>query len=155
MLELFKDVELSNEAASWMAQGLRALASCDGLHTSELALVEAFERELGLDPTDPADFSASANPLTGDTETELFVRSLQLMALADGRISAKEDEWIAGVAGALGVADARRAELAVESKKFLLGSLAGVSAFRAQAEQVGRSLGLSDADIASVLGPAE
>ncbi len=143
MLELFKDVELSNEAASWMAQGLRALASCDGLHTSELALVEAFERELGLDPTDPADFSASANPLTGDTETELFVRSLQLMALADGRISA------------LGVADARRAELAVESKKFLLGSLAGVSAFRAQAEQVGRSLGLSDADIASVLGPAE
>jgi len=151
MLELFKDVDLTQEAAAWMAQGLRALASCDGLHTSELALVEAFERELGIDPTDPADFNATVSPLTGATEAELFVRSLQLMALADGRISAREEEWIAGVSGNLGVDAGRRAELAIESKKYLLSSLAGVSAFRDQAEGIGRSLGLSPEDIASVL----
>ena len=45
-------------------------------------------------------------------------------------------------------------ELAVEAKKYLLSSLKGVRAFRAQAIGVGRSLGLSEADIEEVLGPA-
>ncbi len=153
MIEFFGEVDLTPDAAAYIAQGLRALADCDGLHTNELALVEEFERGVGISPTDAADFSsAGGGPLSGAGQKELFLSSLQLLALADGRISAREAEWIDGVSADLGIADGRKDELAVQAKKYLLGSLAGVEAFKAQAVEVGRSLGLSDADIADVLG---
>jgi hypothetical protein len=153
MLELFAEMELNQEAASYIAQGLRALASCDGLHMRELALIESFERDLGLEPTDPADFKANGGgPLASRQERELFIRSLQLMALADGRMSKREADWIADVSTQLGVDGERREQLALEAKKHLLGALAGVTVFREQAISVGRSLGLTDEDIAEVLG---
>ncbi len=152
MIELFADVDLSNDAAAYIASGLRALAGCDGFHTNEIALVEEFERGVGIDPTSASDFqSAGGGPLKDDSERELFLSSLQLLALADGRISAREDEWITSVSSDLGIGEARRQELAVQAKQYLLSSLAGVNAFRAQAEAVGKSLGLTDAQIAEVL----
>lgn len=153
MIEFFGEVDLNPDAAAYIAQGLRALASCDGLHTNELALVEEFERGVGIPPTDGADFASDGGGPLGDTsERELFLSSLQLMALADGRISSREAEWIDRVSSDLGIDADRREVLAVRAKKYLLGSLAGVKAFRDQAEDVGRSLGLSDEDIADALG---
>ena len=154
MIELFADLDLSTEAAAYIAQGLRALAACDGTHANEIALVEEFERGLALDPTDGDAFDlAGGGPLTTTQEKELFLRSLQLMALADGRISGREKTWIDDAAGGLGIDDGRKDELAIEAKKFLLGSLSGVNAFYDQAYGVGRSLGLDDAAILEVLGP--
>ncbi len=155
MIEIFADLDLSKDAAAYIAQGLRALAGCDGLHNNELALVEEFERGVGIDPTDADDFaSAGGGPLESGEQREIFLRSLQLLALADGGISDREKEWINTVCADLGISGDRRDELAVEAKKYLLSSLKGVRAFRAQAIGVGRSLGLSEADIEEVLGPA-
>ncbi len=154
MIELFADLDLSKEAAAYIAGGLRALAACDGTHANEIALVEEFERGLGLEAADGDAFElASGGPLATDQEKEIFLRSLQLMALADGRISSREKVWIDDAAGGLGISDGRKDELAVEAKKFLLGSLAGVNAFYEQAYNVGRSLGLDEAAILEVLGP--
>lgn len=152
MIELFADLDLSKDAASYIASGLRALAGCDGLHNNELALVEEFERGIGIDPTDAGDFSSGGGgPLATEKERELFLSSLQLLALADGRISDREDEWINDVSADLGISQDRREALAVQAKQYLLGSLAGVKAFRPQAEAVGRQLGLTDEQISAVL----
>ncbi|MCP4869880.1 MAG: hypothetical protein GY898_14310 [Proteobacteria bacterium] len=155
MIELFADVDLSQDAAAYIASGLRALADCDGLHNNELALVEEFERGVGIDPTNGGDFAAAGGgPLSSDKERELFLSSLQLLALADGRISDREDEWINAVCSDLGITGDRKDELAVQAKQYLLGSLAGVSAFRPQAEAVGHQLGLTDTQISAVLDDA-
>ncbi len=152
MQELKSDVAISQEAASYIAQGLRALAHLDGIHTSELALVEAFERAYELPPKDGKDFDpAGGGPLVGE-EKEVFLHTLQLMALADGRISGREAAWIERVSEQLEIDAARRNELERDAKMQMLSSLAGVTAFREQAVGVGRSLGLSDADIDDVLG---
>ena len=154
MLELFADLDLSTEAAAYIAQGLRALAACDGTHANEIALVEEFERGLSLEPGDGDSFDlGTGGPLGTEAEKELFLRSLQLLALADGRISSREKVWIDDAAAGLGIDDGRKDELAIEAKKFLLGSLAGVKAFYQQAYGVGRSLGLAEADILEILGP--
>lgn len=153
MLELFADLDLSRDASAYIARGLRALADCDGTHGNEIALIAEFERGLDLPAATGVFELASGGPLESEQAKELFVRSLQLLALADGRISDREQEWIEGVCAGLGIGDVRREQLAVEAKKYLLGSLKGVSAFYPQACGVGRALGLSEADIVEVLGP--
>jgi len=152
MLQLFEGLDLSPESAAWMAGGMRALAACDGFHLAELALIDEFERGLGLPPSDGDDFDARDCPLESTEAREVFVRSVQLMSLADGRRSSLEDEWINRACSCLDISDERRTELEREAKKFLLSSLAGVTAFRAQAVGIGESLGLSAADIDEVLG---
>ncbi len=153
MRELLNDTDLAPEAATFMSHGLRALAHLDGIHTSELALVEEFERSLGIPAGDPRKFDPSGGGPLADTEQkEAFFRTLQLMALADGRVSAREGQWIANVAGELGIEASRQEALAIDARKYMLSSLAGVTAFKEQAVAVGRSLGLSDAQIEEVLG---
>lgn len=153
MQELLTDLELDPNAAAFMSHGLRALAHLDGLHTSELALVEEFERAMGIPAGDARKFDAQGSgALTGVPEKEAFFRTLQLMALADGRVSSREREWMAKVARELGLSDERQAVLAVDARKYMLSSLAGVTAFREQAVAVGHSLGLNDAQIDEVLG---
>jgi hypothetical protein len=152
MLQLFEGIEITEESASWMASGMRALAACDGFHTAELALIDEFERGLNIEPTDGDDFDARTCPFDAPEAREVFVRSLQLMALADGRQSSREEAWIDRACECLGIAAQRKDELEREAKKFLLSSLAGVTAFREQAVSIGESLGLSADDIDEVLG---
>jgi hypothetical protein len=153
MRELLNDTDLAPDAAAFMSHGLRALAHLDGIHTSELALVEEFERSMGIPAGDHRKFDpAGGGPLADSAQKEAFYRTLQLMALADGRVSAREDTWIENVAGELGIAADRQKTLAVDARKYMLSSLAGVTAFREQAVAVGRSLGLSDEQIQDVLG---
>jgi hypothetical protein len=152
MLQLFEELEITPESAAWMASGMRALAGCDGFHTAELALIDEFERGLGVDASAADDFDARTCPFDSEQEREVFVRSLQLMALADGRKSSRESEWIDRVCGCLGISDERKDALERDARKFLLSSLAGVTAFREQAVSIGQSLGLSDEDIDEVLG---
>jgi hypothetical protein len=152
MLQLFEGLDITEESASWMASGMRALAACDGFHTAELALIDEFERGLNIEPTDGGDFDARTCPFDAPEAREVFVRSLQLMALADGRQSSREEAWIDRACECLGIAAQRKDELEREAKKFLLSSLAGVTAFRGQAVSIGESLGLSADDIDEVLG---
>ena len=134
-----------------MASGMRSLAGCDGYHTAELALVDEFERGLGLERTDGSSFDARHSPLESAEEVEVFIRSLQLMSLADGRRSSREQEWLDGVCECLGVSAERKDKLEREARMYLLSSLHGVTTFRDQAISIGRSLGLSEEDIAEAL----
>jgi hypothetical protein len=153
VIELFADLNLSEEASTYIARGLRALADVDGLSNSELALVEQFEREAGIGPTSGRDFDvAGGGPLKSAKEREAFLSSLLLMSLADGRVSAREEEMIDALARELGVPSERQLELDRGARKFLLRHFAGVQVFRDQAVSIGRSLGLTPEEIAQVLG---
>jgi len=153
VIELFADLNLSEEASTYIARGLRALADVDGLSNSELALVEQFEREVGVGATSGRDFEiAGGGPLEGTGQKEAFLSSLLLMSLADGRVSAREEEMIDTIARELGIEASRQLELDRGARKFLLRHFAGVQVFRDQAVSIGRSLGLTPEEIASVLG---
>ncbi len=152
MRELFEDVEINETEAAWIAQGMRALAACDGLSSAELALVEQFEQEVGIASTANDEFDPTASPLRGADQEGVFVRTLVLLAHVDGRVSARELDFIEDVCERLGVDGGRREALEVSAKQFLLSSLAGVEHYRPQAEAVGRRLGLDDAQIAAALG---
>lgn len=148
----FADVSLNSDAALYIARGLRALAAVDGVHAAELALIEQYEASLGLDGPALGDFeSAGGGPLVEAAQRELFLRSLVLLALADGSISDPEDQMIRAVAADLGLSDDNLTGITVEAKQWLLGSLRGVQAFREQAVRVGKGLGLSDAQIEAAL----
>ena len=152
MIELFADLNLSEEASTYIARGLRALAGIDGLSNSELALVEQFEREAGIGATAGRDFSSEGGgPLETPEEKEAFLSSMLLMSLADGRVSAREEEMITELAAELGVPTARQIQLDRDARKYLLRHFAGVQVFRDQAVSIGRSLGLTPEEIASVL----
>ncbi len=149
MYELADDIQLSPEAAAYIAMGLRGLAGSDGYHPSELALIESFERDLGLRPSNPAAFSLDEHPLTKTEEFEAFLRTAHIVALADGRLSAREQEWLARAAVAFGISEERRNELAREARKFLLRTMVAVNP--GQGPAIGKMLGLSDAEVEEAL----
>ncbi len=151
MLELFEDVDINRSEAVWIAQGLRALANCDGLAAGELAMVENLERELDIESTANDDFDADASPLRGEPQQAVFVRTLVLLSLVDGHVSGRETDFIVDACQRMGLSEERRAELEIDAKKYLLGSLEGVRQYREQAVAVGKRLGLSEAEIDEVL----
>lgn len=151
MRELLNDVDITKDEAVWIAQGLRALACCDGLAAAELAMVENFEQELGIESTVHDGFEPDASPLRGDAQQAVFVRTLVLLSLVDGRVSTRETDFIVDVCNRMGLSDEHRGELEVDAKKYLLGSLEGVRHYRAQAVAVGKRLGLSEAQIEEAL----
>lgn len=151
MRELFTDVDINKNEAIWIAQGLRALAKCDGLAAAELAMVESLERELDIGSTAHDAFDADASPLRGDAQQAVFVRTLVLLSLVDGRVSSRETDFIVDACTRMGLSDDRRAELEVDAKMYLLSTLEGVRHFRDQAIAVGKRLGLSEDQIERVL----
>jgi hypothetical protein len=151
MRELLNNVDINKDEAVWIAQGLRALASCDGLEAAELAMVENLEQELEIASTAHDRFDADASPLRGDAQQAVFVRTLVLLSLVDGRVSTRETDFIVDVCKRMGLSDARREELEVDAKKYLLASLEGVRHYRDQAVAVGKRLGLSEAQIDEAL----
>jgi tellurite resistance protein len=152
MRQLFQDVEINESEAAWIAQGMRALAACDGLSSAELAMVEEFEHELGIGSTATDTFDVATSPLRGEAQQGVFVRTLVMLAHVDGRVSSREVAFIDEVCARMDIAPERRAALEVDAKKFLLSSLAGVEHYREQAEAVGRKLGLTSEQIDAALG---
>lgn len=149
MRELFSEFELDREAASFIAAGLRELAAVDGIHVAELALIEEFERGVGV-ATVPFDLTAG-HPLQTERARELFMRSAILLSMADGEISELEGLKLGQWANQLDIGVERLADLYRDVKVFLLSAFEGAEIFREQAEQIGLDLGLDDEDIQTTL----
>jgi hypothetical protein len=149
MEPLYRPTELDQETASFIAAGLRELARADGTHPSELALIEAFEQEVGAAP---ATFDLTGDhPLRTPEMREMFLRTCILLTLADGRISEVEGELLGRWAGMLGIDVASLAELYRQVKKTMLGHFQGAALFRDQAMEIGSELGLEEKDILTSL----
>jgi tellurite resistance protein len=116
-----------------LVECMLSTAHVDGVHPQEVKLIRGFydeQREAGMPAFDAVQAAAAKgsihlSALRGDTE---FAEQLVLMCLmtgyADGKLSDAERRHVAGLAGQLGVSAERQAELLLQVKDSLIGSLA-------------------------------
>ena len=148
MFDNIEPVELDKDTTVAIAIGMKNMAEVDDeLHQDERVLIEGFLADLGDPGSSSLDFSLLADPAVQD----LFLRSLAMVALADGEIKQSEVELLQAYIDRLG--GGRTAQSVIsEVGRSMLSRFAGVTVFREQAVALGRTLGLEDAEIDEVLG---
>lgn len=132
--EFFTQQDLDFEQVKCLTHALMALAKVDGIHDNEMQLIRQFYDSCsrGGDPRleevaggkyDPA----RAKTLFDTPElAKLYVKSLILLAFADGQYAKEEDALIHEYAEAVGIDGEEVEGLREATKDFLLGSLAHV-----------------------------
>lgn len=139
--------DIDSRAGASIAAAMRVVANSDGLHPRENELIIEFEKSLGTEAAAEVDLSVIDTPAL----KEAFLKSLVLVAFADGRISDEESACIRDFATQLGLGEPEVAKSIADVAAHLLGQLAGVKVFREQVVQLGRNMGLDELTIASVL----
>jgi hypothetical protein len=114
-----------------LIHGMLSTARIDGLHPQEESLIRAFydaQREAGMPAYEAVAAGAGVAMPVGLATDAGFAEQLVLMCLmagyADGRLSQGEHDHVAAIAGQLGMAADRLAELHQQVKDSLIGSLA-------------------------------
>lgn len=137
-----QDVELDAAQAAFIAKGMRQVATADGVVLDrELALIAAFEAEL----PDPA--PEGRPDLSGDDVREVYLRSLILVALADGRVGESEYASIVELAEGIGIPKEHVDTAVLAVKRRFLQVFAGVNIFRDAVVQVADDLGLPPSEL--------
>jgi uncharacterized tellurite resistance protein B-like protein len=148
MTDLHEHFDLDARTARTIAAGMREVAQADGeQHPMELALIQAFEQELPAGEDAEVELAA----LTNAESKEVFLKSLVLVAMADGRISEEEVVVIRGYADQLDLDEGVLTDLIQQVSVMMLSHFTGVIHFRDQAHAIGRALGLDDTTIERVL----
>ena len=129
--------DLDARTAAGIALGMRKVALADGdvMHPNELSLIEEFERDIpeGTEPT----------ATIGDADVRaVYLKSLVMVALADGRISPSETLVIADLAASVGADSEDVARTTEAVKREFMGVFSGVTHFRDQVEAVAEELGV-------------
>jgi hypothetical protein len=134
------DVEVKEAAV--IAHGMRAIAAADGnVHPREVDIIAAFEREL------PAGTTVDEELVLRPQTHEVFIRSLAIVALADGHISQREIKEIERLALRHGISDAVVADQLLGAKRYFLSTFQGVRVFREAVTAVARELGLPEGEV--------
>jgi len=154
MIELYEGVELDTTQTAMVCRGLLDLAAVDGVHETEVALINDFYASSGGGPQDihvlreaGFDLGEAAGILKGE-QAETFLLSCYMLIYADGLHSDEERVRIGEYARALDVSEGRLEELHVKARLYLLSVLAQTLKNRAVVQAMGTELGLS-ADIIS------
>lgn len=145
-MDFFNEIPLDESQAEAIARGLFAVASSDGIHPREAALIAAFYEEVGLGTSSLAELQRRtpitdeelAGALRSDDERRLFIKSALLLAWADGTVSDAERAVIGRFAAALSVDQDTVGKLEESVKDFLMSQLAhlqNVDAARAVAHK--------------------
>ena len=159
MRELFGDLELSLTQATAIAKAMQHVAAADGVHQHEQELIDGFfagcledagEAPRALDD-DPYDGAALAGALSSEGLVQAALKSCYMVALVDGAISDAEGACIEQIAKDLNMAPAALQACLLDVRKHFFQQFQGVTLFRDEATKIGRSLGLSDAEIDELL----
>ena len=150
MIDWFESsVPIDGVAARIIAQGMRVVASADGhLHPRELALIASFEADVPEGDI--------GDGILGDNAElrQVYIRSLVMLALADGRISEVERQAIAELCVRQGIDPLEVDVEIVAVKRRFLSVFRGVSVFRDSVVRVARELGLPEDEVAALDGDA-
>lgn len=133
-----------------MAIAMREVAKADGEHPREQALIAQLTE--GIEIGDgPADLST----LEGADQQEVFLKSLVLVALADGEVTEGEARVIRDYANRLGLGEREVAQCTTDVASAMLAHLQGVTQFRDEVIKIGERMGLDRFSIMHALdGPA-
>ncbi len=142
------EVELDGPQAAAIAEGMRIVAQADGsIHQRELSLIASFEAELPAGGV-PAERFESADAKMA------YLRSIIMVALADGVITDKEEEVIAELCDAQGIGRAQIHTETLEVKRWFLQAFSGVQIFRDAVVRVAKDLGLPESEVEALRGEA-
>ena len=134
-------IDLDATAAAVIARGMRLVAQADGMiHQRELALIASFEAE--IPPGGDEDARLDSGALR-----DVYVRSLIMVALADGVITSKEEEMIGVLCDAQGIGRAALHQQTLEVKRWFLDPFRGVHIFRDAVVRVARDMGLPEHEV--------
>lgn len=141
--------DLSFDQVKVLVHGMMAVARVDGVHDNEMTLIREFYGSCARtgDPTletvaggpfDPVDAKRAFDTANG---RKLFLKSLILLAFADGQYGPEEDAIIRDYARVIEISEAELASLHEATKEFMLASLSHVKNVDALLE-VQKRLGL-------------
>lgn len=148
MRDLMNFVDISGQAASSIMVGMREMAMVDGQqHPRELEMIALLESDLDGDQAD----GVAVDSLNTRELQDAFLKSLALVALVDGALKEPESQLIHRYGAEMGRSQAEVDAVLHDVASIMLSNFAGVTIFRDQAVQIGRSLGLDDAAISAVL----
>jgi hypothetical protein len=135
-------VVLDEAAAAVIGRDMRIVAEADGiLHVRELSLIDAF---VGALP----DVEVEGYECISTDELRLtYLRSLVMVALADGQVSDEEYEVILELAANVGLSNTEVDRVLSEARREFMSIFSGLKLFRDSMRSVGRDMGLSDEDI--------
>lgn len=135
------DVPIDAASAAVIARGMRLVARADGLiHQRELSLIATFESAL------PKNAAPNVSVLPAELKS-VYIRSLAMVALADGRISDVELQQIVDLAAEQGMDPAEVDTELLAVKRRFLSVFAGVNVFREAVVNVARDLGLPESEL--------
>ena len=148
MHNLMNFVDIDGKAAGSIMLGMREMALVDGQeHPRELAWIALLEEDL----TDPKPDNIEFDVLNTRDLQDAFLKSITLVALADGALKPEESALLHQYGSQLGRTEAEVATILHDVAVMMFSHFNKVTIFRDQAVQIGRNLGLSDEVIHAVL----
>lgn len=130
------EVELDAGTARRIALDMRAVALADGdVHPQELELIEGFEGAL-------PDGSEAVQTIDEPELVQVYLRSLVMVALADGRVSEVELAVIRDLATLQGASPEQLDQAVQAVKEHFLEAFSGVTIFKAAVDLIAQELGL-------------
>ena len=131
--DFFAEQNLSFDHVKSLAAGMFAVAKADGVHDREMALIREFYEGCArtgdpqlADVVGNFDVNAAKSLFDTPESAKLFVKSLILLAFADGTYAQVEDDLIRKIGGDMGVSGEDVDNLHAATKEYLLASLAHV-----------------------------
>ena len=139
---LDQSVRIDASTAAVIARDLRRVAEIDGhMHERELSLIEAFEREI-------PDTTVSDDAIFESEEIRsAYLRSLIMLALADGEIADEEQALILQLAERRGISNDEVETATVNIKKEFFSIFAGVKLFRQSLMGLAQGMGMDANDV--------
>ena len=153
----FEDLNLTTTQTEWFCRGLMDLASSDGVHESELELIEEFCTSSNLDEAAVARLSAlgfSASEAKAHLEgvtLDAFMTTCYVLAYADGELSDIEAARLQRYADEFGYSNEQLAKAHVEARQFLISSLANEIKNHVLVREIGAAIGLTESQINAAL----
>ena len=139
---LDQSVRIDASTAAVIAEDLRRIAEIDGhLHERELSLIAAFEREI------PSSESSESVVFESEEIRGAYLRSLIMLALADGEIADEEQALIFQLAEKRGISNEEVETATSNIKKEFFSIFAGVKLFRQSLMGLAEGMGMNASDV--------
>ena len=153
----YEGIELDTVQTAMICRGLLDLAAVDGVHETEVALINDFYTSSGGGAEDIKSLQAAgfdlgeASGVLKGEQVETFLLSCYMLIYADGLHSNEERVRIGEYAAALDISEGRLEELHVKARLYLLSVLAQTLKNREVVQAMGTELGLSADAISSAM----
>lgn len=132
-MNFFPETQIELHHAEVIARGLFAIASADGVHEREAALIASFWADAGgkfaalseLERREPITSEELGAVLNTTQLRQLFLKTALLMAFADGQVSGEESRMVRQFAADLGLSS-ELPTLEAQVKDYLLSQLSHI-----------------------------